>query len=200
METRAARIVGMNLTYRPATVNRWDDLEELFGENGAYSNCWCTWWVLTARAWDETAPVERRAILHGLVDSGEEPGILAYEGPVPVGWVAVGPRQRYARMMSPRARVNGPLDFGDPGWVINCFYVPRGHRNRRVAAGLLEAAVGFAFRHGATYLVGHPIDVEGHGQGAAALYVGTLSMFLAAGFTEVERRGTRPVVRLDRPT
>jgi len=126
------------------------------------------------------------------------PGILAYENSAPVGWVAVGPRERYTRMMSPRAPVNGPLDFDDPGWVINCFFVPRDNRERGIAAGLLKAAVAFAFDAGATYVVGHPIDVDGKRPGAAALFVGTLSMFLEAGFVEAERRGTHPVVRFDR--
>jgi len=189
-----------SLIYRPATPDTWDDLVELFGPSGAYSNCWCTWWILPSRAWEAAKPEERRDILHELTAEGREPGILAYDGPAPVGWVSVGPRTRYARMMSPRAWVNGPLDFDNPGWVVNCFFVPREHRGDGIAAGLLRAAVEFAFDLRATYLVGHPIDAEESKPGAATLFPGTLSMFLAAGFTEVERRGTRPVVRLDRPT
>jgi GNAT superfamily N-acetyltransferase len=186
------------VTYRPATPERWDDLLELFGPNGAYSNCWCTWWVLPYRTWGAAEPEERRDVLHRLTLEGAVPGILAYEDSTPVGWVAVGPRQRYARMMSTRAPINGPLDLDDPGWVVNCFFVPRDNRGRGIAGGLLKAAVEFAFDADATYVAGHPIDAEDHGPGAAALYVGTLSMFLAAGFTEVGRRGTRPVVRLNR--
>ncbi len=183
----------------PVTPDRWDDLVALFGPNGAYSNCWCTWWIFTGRGFDQATPDERRSVLHALVAEGASPGLLAYDGRRPVGWVAVGPRLRYARMMSRRARVNGPLDVDDPGWVVNCFYIPRPDRGKGIATELLEHAVAFAFQHGATYVAGHPIDAEGNEPGAAALYVGTLSMFLAAGFTEVERRQGRPVMRIDRP-
>lgn len=183
----------------PVTPERNDDLVELFGPNGAYSNCWCTWWILRSREFDEHTPEERRGILERLVSEGSEPGLLAYDGARPVGWVAVGPRRRYARMMSPRARVYGPLGEDDPGWVVNCFYVPRPERGRGVASALLDAAVGFAFDRDAAFVVGHPVDTDVSDPGAAALYVGTLTMFLDAGFTEVERRGTRPVVRLEPP-
>lgn len=185
-------------TFHPATPDRWGDLRNLFGPNGAYSNCWCTWWILPSRQWNAAQPDERREILHDLTLEGAVPGILAYEGPVPVGWVAVGPRERYVRMMSPRAPVNGPLDRDDPGWVVNCFFVPGSRRGLGIAGGLLMAAVEFAFEAGATYLAGHPIDTTDRERGTADLFVGTLSMFLDAGFTEVERRGSRPVVRLDR--
>ncbi len=187
------------LTFAPVTAGRWNDLAGLFGPNGAYSNCWCTWWVFTGREFDQATPDERRVVLHTLVAEGARPGILAYEGDRPVGWVAVGPRERYHRMMSARARVYGPLDRDDPGWVINCFFIPHAKRGQGIATGLLSAAVSFAFEQGATYVTGHPVDVSDTGPGAAALYVGTLSMFLDAGFTEVERRSGRPVVRIDRP-
>ncbi len=188
-----------DLTFAPVTAERWNDLADLFGPNGAYSNCWCTWWIFTGREFDQATPAERRLVLHTLVAEGARPGILAYDAGRPVGWVAVGPRRRYARMMSPRARVNGPLDREDPGWVVNCFYIPRAERGRGIATGLLSAAVSFAFERGARYVAGHPVDVDGDGPGASALFVGTLSMFLDAGFTEVERRQGRPVVRIDLP-
>ncbi len=40
---------------------------------------------------------ERRDILLGLVDDGSEPGVLAYRDGEPVGWCAVGPRERSAK-------------------------------------------------------------------------------------------------------
>jgi len=189
---------SMSLTYSPATPDRWDDLASLFGPNGAYSNCWCTWWILPSRQWSEAGTAGRERVLRELIRDGAEPGVIAYDGNVAVGWVAVGPRVRYTRMMSPRATVNGPLDREDPGWVVNCFFIPRGQRRRGIARGLLDEAVRFAFDRGATYVAGHPIDTSGGNRASADLYVGTLSMFLQAGFREVERRGTRPVVRLDR--
>lgn len=181
----------------PATPDRWDDLLALFGPNGAYANCWCTWWVLTARQWEDAGADGRREVLEQMVAGGEVPGLLAYLDGVPVGWVALGPRDRYARMMSPRSRAFKPIDE-HPSWVINCFYIARGHRRRGIATALMGAAVEHAFAHGAQRIDGHPKDTAVRKVSNADLYVGSLEMFLAAGFTEVERRNGRPVVRLER--
>jgi GNAT superfamily N-acetyltransferase len=129
-----------------------------------------------------------------MVADGDEPGLLAYRDGEPVGWVAVGPRSRYARMMSPRAVVYRPIDE-EPSWVVNCFYVARPHRKSGVAGALLAAAVRFAFERGAGLIEAYPLDLERASPTDASLYVGSLRMFLDAGFEEVARVKDRPVVR-----
>lgn len=181
------------LTIAPVTPGRWSDLETLFGANGAYSNCWCTWWILSGRGFDDALPAERRSLLEGVVADGDKPGLLAYREKRPVGWCAVGPRTRYARMMSPRSRTFGPPGEVDGNWVINCFFIPRSERGIGVATALLEAAVKFAFESGAQVLDGYPL-IDGR-RGAAAMFVGTVSMFQKAGFEEVSRVRERPLMR-----
>jgi GNAT superfamily N-acetyltransferase len=180
---------------RPVDPPRWDDLEELFGPNGAYANCWCTWFLLSGKEWKATDGDGRRHRLRSEVEDGHQPGLLAYLDGSPVGWCAVGPRDRYARMMSPRAKVYRRLD-DRPTLVINCFYIRTGHRRAGIAGALLEAAVDFAFEQGAEILEGYPIDrAVRPGAGADTLFVGTLAMFEAAGFEEVARFDDRPLVR-----
>ena len=177
----------------PATPDRWDDVAALAGPNGFYAGCWCSWWLLSSSAFDAASPEERRAVLQGLVADGEEPGLLAYRDGEPVGWVAVGPRDRYGRLQrSPKLK---PVD-DTPVWIVNCFVVRRDARGAGVAAALLEAAIEFARDRGATHLEGVPIDTTtGAAKGAAALYTGVLSTFEGAGFAEIARRGGRPIVR-----
>ncbi len=182
------------MAIHPVTPDRWNDVLELFGENGAYSNCWCTWWLLTGKAWDAASKDERRELLHSKVETGHEPGLLAYRDGRPVGWCAVGPRDRYARLNSPRARVYKRIDDADT-WVINCFFIHRDHRGTGVATALLDAAVAHAERRGATIVEGYPIDREAKPSRSADLFVGTLTMFRDAGFEEVNRVGDRPLVR-----
>jgi len=181
----------------PVTPDRWDDLLRLFGPNGAYSNCWCTWWVLSSREWEDAGTDGRREALEGLVAEGAVPGLLAYDGGSPVGWVAVGPRHRYARLMSPRSPTFKPLDDA-PSWVINCFFIHKQRRGEGIATTLLDAAVRFALDQGATRIEAHPRDTSIRRLTNSDLFVGTLEMFLAAGFTELERRKGRPVVILER--
>lgn len=177
------------------TADRREDLVALFGENGGYANCWCTWFLLSGRQFDETSPTERRAILLDQVDDGLEPGLLAYRNGVAVGWCAVGPRERYGRMTSPRARTYKPVD-DQSSWVVSCFYIDRQHRNSGVASALLAAATDHARNRGATLVEGYPWDRPFKDDSWGTMFVGTLKMFESAGFETVERRGDRAVVRL----
>ena len=77
---------------------------------------------------------------------------------------------------------------GDAEWT---------HLDESVATTDLSAAVAFAVARGATRIDGHPKDASLRKIANSDLFVGSLEMFLAAGFTEVERRNDRPVVRLE---
>ena len=183
----------MTLKILPVTAARWDDLLALFGPNGAYSNCWCTWWIMSGKGFGEAQPVDRRALLEGLVRDGHEPGLLAYQDGDPVGWCAVGPRQRYLRMMSTRSEIYRPVDDDPDNWVINCFYMPKEQRKKGIATELLDAAIDYAFAHGAASIDGYPRADTSHG--ASSLFVGTESMFERAGFVEISRVRDRPLMR-----
>jgi GNAT superfamily N-acetyltransferase len=184
--------VPEGLDVRPVTPERWDDLAELAGERGFTSGCWCMWWRVTSKEFDERHGAGLRRDLHRLVDAGPEPGLLAYVDGVPAGWVAVAPRDEYPRLdRSPKLR---RLD-DRPVWSITCFTIDRRHRRRGVAAVLLNAAVDFARERGAEVVEAYPIDTAGGKRSSAELYTGTLAMFERAGFEEVARRGGRPIVR-----
>jgi len=58
------------LTFRPLTACRWNDLVALFGGRGACAGCWCMWWrLLHAQFVRQKGPGNKRA-LHKIVDSG----------------------------------------------------------------------------------------------------------------------------------
>lgn len=176
----------------PVTPDRWADLEWLFGERGGSSGCWCMWWRKSATEWDADAGAGNRRDLEALVARDPAPGLLAYRDGAPVGWVAVAPRAEYPRLA--RSPKLGPVD-DTPAWVVSCFYIDRRHRGTAVGHALLDAAVAFACEHGARAVEGIPIDTAGSATTNASLFTGTLTMFRAAGFEEVARRGGRPVVR-----
>ena len=68
------------------------------------------------------------------------PGLVAFEGAEPVGWIAVAPRSELARVEASRAtpRVD-ELDV----WVIPCITVRKKARRRRIALALIQAADRF---------------------------------------------------------
>ena len=181
-----------DLQFHPLTPDRWGDFETLFGPSGAYGGCWCMWPRLRRKEFDAHSGAENKEAMKGAVDSGEEPGLLAYSGEEPVGWVALAPRERLAHLE--RSRTLKRVD-DRPVWSIVCFVVDKRVRGRGMMAKLLSAAVEHARRHGATIVEGYPVEPKGALSGYSG-YTGIVSTFRKAGFLEVARRSERqPIMR-----
>ncbi|HET9594520.1 MAG TPA: GNAT family N-acetyltransferase, partial [Anaeromyxobacteraceae bacterium] len=177
----------------PLTRDRFPDLVRLFGARGACGGCWCMWWKLSRPAFDAGKGDGHRRALERRVRSGEIPGLLAYAGGEPVGWVALEPRASYPRLA--RARTLAAVD-DLPVWSITCFFVARAWRGQGVTRALIDAAAAHARAAGAPALEAYPVAPRGR-TADAFVYTGLASTFQAAGFAEVARRSpTRPVVRL----
>jgi GNAT superfamily N-acetyltransferase len=190
---RKVRPPAPPLAFRPATPERWTDVERLFGRNGACGGCWCRFWKQDNAAYRAGKGERNRAALRRSVRGGEVPGLIAYAGDEPVGWVAVEPRAAYRRLAISRNLL--PVD-GQEAWSVPCFFVARGWRGKGVAGALLAAAADHARRAGGRILEGYPIDSQ-RPMAGPWLYPGAFSTFLRQGFAEVARRArTRPVVRL----
>lgn len=185
----------------PLTRDRWDDLLALFGERGAYSGCWCTWWRQTSAEFDANGNAGNRALLERLVRQGAELGLIGYVDDAPTGWVSVAPRPDFGRLL--RSRPLGPSDEeADDAdvWAITCFYIDRHARGQGVGGSLLAAAVRHAAERGARAVEGYPVDPDVKRRSNADSFTGVVSMFEAAGFREIERRKeARPIFRIDLP-
>lgn len=187
------------LSVHPLTPDRWPDLEAVFLGRGCSvaRGCWCMWYRQSGRQELPAANSPRakvnRAALKKLVYAKREPGLLAYDGKTPVGWVSLGPREQFQKLA--RSPVMKPVDER-PVWSIVCFVVPSPFRGQGVARALLQGAIAFARRRGATLLEAYPVDKPGR-SADTAMWFGPLSMYERAGFQEVARRKPgRPVVRL----
>ena len=189
---RTAARPGRTLVVHPATPDRWDDLEALFGPRGACAGCWCMWWRLQRKAWDAGKGEGNRKAFRQVVKGGAVPGLLAYDGDTPVGWVALAPRDDYPRL--DRSRNLARVDDAEV-WSVSCFFVARSHRGRGVSGRLLAAAVDHVRAQGGRIVEAYPVDPAKR-TADAFVYTGLLSTFEGAGFAEVARRSpTRPVMR-----
>ncbi|MBI5771017.1 MAG: GNAT family N-acetyltransferase [Verrucomicrobia bacterium] len=186
---------SVRLAIRPANADRWPDVEALFGRNGACAGCWCQWWRLRGAAWRGGKGAKNQAAFRRQIRArGPAPGLLAYAGREPVGWLALAPRGDYLRLA--HSRVLAPVDE-TPVWSLTCFFVRADWRGRGVARALVAAAGSFARKHGARLLEAYPVDTGGARRPGVWLYTGTAALFASAGFSEVARRSpTRPIMRL----
>jgi GNAT superfamily N-acetyltransferase len=179
-----------------ATPDRLADLAELFETGIATRGCWCMWFINPAKdvraGWNNGG--NRRAF-EEMSQSADPPlGLIAYEDGVPVGWLATGPRSRYANAISARAKIlkDRDPDEDDDVWLLPCFYVRVGYRRAGVTSALIEAAVEQAGAAGATAIEGFPIaDDYPKSQDD---YVGKQRRFAECGFDCVANPSPRRVV------
>lgn len=136
-----------------------------------------------------------RLAMKALVDSGQVPGILAYENDEPIGWCSIAPRETYSALE--RSRVRARID-DQPVWSAACFFVARGHRRQGVTVRLLRAAAEYARENGATMVEGYPVVPRQDGVAPAAIWPGLANTFSRAGFTiAAQPSPTRLIMRLN---
>ncbi len=191
----------LRLAVRPLTPENWSDFAALFGPRGAYGGCWCMFFRLPRKEYttgcaDEGAGNKRA--MRALVRRGAIPGLLAYDGDVPVGWCALAPREDYAGLA--RSRVAKPID-DRPVWSVTCFFVARAHRRRGVTVALLNAAARHVAALGGRILEGYPTEGTTGAWADVTAFHGTIAAFAKAGFKEVARPSkTRAVMRRTVPS
>lgn len=187
----AARLPAIRI--EPATRDRWDDLEQLFGPRGACAGCWCMWWRRGPSEWGKGKGEGNRKAFRRIVRDGDPPGLIAYVGGEPAGWVALAPREAYLRLRTSRSLQ--PID-DRPVWSVTCFFVARPFRKRGLTVRLLEAAAKYARKQGATMLEGYPVEPGKSPLADAWVFTGLAGAFRKTGFREVARPSkTRPIMR-----
>jgi GNAT superfamily N-acetyltransferase len=150
-------------------------------------------WRLPRAEFEQRTGDSNRLALKAIVDSGDVPGLLAYSGGKPVGWVSLAPRPSFPVLG--RSRILKPVD-DRPVWSVVCFFTAKAYRRQGVTVRLLQAAADYALQHGAKILEGYPVEPRQDKAPDPFVYTGLASAFRQAGFEEVLRRSeTRPIMR-----
>jgi GNAT superfamily N-acetyltransferase len=182
-----------DLAFHPLTIDRWKDLEILFGERGACGGCWCMWWRLKRSDFERQKGERNKAALKKIVKSGQVPGVLAYSEGRAIAWCSIGPRETFPALE--RSRVLKRID-DKPVWSVVCLFIAKAFRRRGVSVAILKAAVAYAKRKGAKMVEGYPIEPKADRWPDAFVWTGVPSAYLKAGFKEVHRGSpTRPIMR-----
>jgi GNAT superfamily N-acetyltransferase len=196
----------MSLEIVPATGDRFADIAAVLAPSGTGA-CWCMYYRMSSSEYGRVPAGEmaqaarhRRDLLRARAGQPTAPGMLAYLDEAPVGWCGLGPRTEFARLQ--RSRTIPAVD-DLPVWSVVCFLTRPGFRRRGIAAALLAGAVSYARDCGAPALEGYPVDAAGARIDSTFAYVGTTSMFEAAGFRRIadtsarSARRPRVVMRVD---
>jgi GNAT superfamily N-acetyltransferase len=175
---------------RPLTAATWEALAALFREGGDPRWCWCQFWRLRSKDMAAAKVPQLRERLRSQARSDLPPGLVAFDGDRAVGWVSLGPRSDFERIV--RSRVIPAID-DRPVWSIVCFAVSSSARGRGVARALLDGAIAWARERGAVALEAYPVRVgDAEAIHPDAAFTGTLPMFERAGFSVVAERASDP--------
>src|ERR1700730_8031038 len=169
----------MKLKIHSLTPDLWPALEELFGKLGACNGCWCMYWRIGAA-------------YRQIVGHGPTPGLIAFDGEVPVGWCQLTPRNALP-WLDRVWRLRRVDDL--PVWSVSCFYVRKAYRRRGITSALIAGALKIAKKAGAPALEAYPLDGD---LTSSASWTGYASTFARAGFQVVARHTPpRPIMRFD---
>ena len=170
------------LVIRPLSPALMDDFGAVLrGNFGA--GCWCMYprmgdAELRALPGEGSLSRRKRAAMAERAAGSPAPGLLAYAGGEPVGWIAIAPRRELGRVA--RSRATPPVDDAEV-WVIPCITVRKGMRGQGIAVALIGAAVEYAAAHGAPAVEAYPRAGEER-TGDDNAYFGVEALFRRAGF------------------
>jgi ribosomal protein S18 acetylase RimI-like enzyme len=168
----------------------WADVEHSLTGGGDGGSCWCQWFTIPRKDFNEATSDERRELLRReVVTRSPSPGLVAYVDDEAAAWMRVGPRISQPALLRARVVTAGsgePAD--DPGvWAITCFVVRRQFRGLGVAKRLVNAGTKYAAVNGARLVEAYPFDTEQRPRRVNELYVGTADLFRGQGFVETAR-------------
>lgn len=175
----------INLDAYSLDSSRWNDLEELFGENGACGGCWCMSWRLKKSEFEKQKGELNKGAMKSLVEKNESLGVLAYLEGKPIGWCAVAPREQYVRLEN--SRVFKRID-NEPVWSITCLYILKKYRRKGISTELIKAAVNYCKLNNAKIVEAYPVVPYDDKVPAAFLWTGIPSSFEEAGFVLAAKR------------
>lgn len=187
----------MSVDIRPITSDSVGDLAKVFCGDPSAEGCWCMWFIIPVKEYHAAGSSGNRAAMTELIATSRTPaGLIAYEGAEPIGWVAVGPRARFARAIkTPTYRGREPSE-DDETWLVPCLYVRPESRGSGLTTHLLEASVELARSSGARAIEGFPYN--GKKKRTRDSQVGFNSTFSDLGFQVVASPSDqRAIVRLE---
>lgn len=167
----------------PATVDRFEDLARILApKNPDAPACWCLSYRVPNHEFRHLTGAQRPARLRQYAEMGTPPGVIAYVDDEPAAWCSVAPRSSHHRLTRSRTI---PVVDDTPVWSVVCLVVRSPFRRRGLSRHLLAGAIDHARSQGAPMLEAYPLDPQGGRVSSALAYVGTVSLFEAAGFERI---------------
>jgi len=188
-------IMSSKLRFDQLSAGNWKQFETLMGEKGGCGNCWCMYFRLPYKTFQENKPAGNKKMMKQLVNKGMPQGLIASMDKQPVGWIAIAPREDYLKLEN--SRVFKPID-DKLVWSITCFFIKKEFRHQGLSQQLIKGAVDFAKKKKIKTLEAYPAIPYAEKVPHPFLWVGVLSSFIKNGFSIVQQNSkSRAMVRIE---
>ncbi len=180
-----------NIIIKPLLTENWEDFETLFGPKGAYGGCWCMWWRIPRKQFEEGQGQKNHDAMKAIVDSGTIPGLIAYKDNVPCGWCSVAPREHYSTIE--RSRVLARID-DQPVWSLVCFFIDKNFRGEAMSEKLVLGAIEYVKSQGGKIIEAYPANIHKKKMSPVSTYMGIPTILKKAGFKEISRPSKSKII------
>ena len=173
----------------------WKQFDTLMGEKGGCGNCWCMFFRLPYKLFQENKPNGNKKLMKQLVNKEKPVGLIASLNEEPIGWIALAPREDYLKIENSRAfkRIDDK-----PVWSITCFFIKKEFRRMGLSQQLIKGAIDFAKKKKIKTLEAYPSIPYNEKVPPPFLWVGVLSAFTKNGFKIIQQNSkSRAMVRID---
>jgi GNAT superfamily N-acetyltransferase len=170
---------------RPATADVFEDVAAILAPKKRDAPvCWCLSYRVPNAEYKALVGSGRPERLKEFCRYDPAPGVVAYVDSEPAGWCSFGPRARLPRLAQSRT-----IPFVDdvPVWSVFCFIIRAPFRRMGLSTELLQGAIKYAQEHDVPMLESYPFDSAEGRISSSLAYIGTTSLFEAAGFQRVCR-------------
>ncbi|MFT5750091.1 MAG: GNAT superfamily N-acetyltransferase [Ancylomarina sp.] len=180
------------LSFQALNSSNFEDFEYLFKEKGVCEGCWCMQCRLPADEFEANKGNGNRLAMKALVESGQIPGIIAYNDTEPVGWCSLGDREDFPRL--PKSHEMKIID--EQTWIISCLYIRKGWRRRGIKRALLKYLIAYCQTKGAHVLESHQCNSNFSKYPDNFAWTGIEKAYEAVGFVKVDKPSDkRPIMR-----
>ena len=184
------------INFKSLDKETWPDLQSLFGHKGACGGCWCMYWRLAYKDYENGKGQINKLKFFELIQNGLPLGVLAFKEDVPIGWCSISPKRELIRLEKSRLFKTSEAKTT---WSITCLFIHKNHRNKGLSAELITAAAKYAFENGAVIIEAYPIIPKTTRMPAAFAWVGFINSFINAGFEKkAQPSENRLIMRLEK--
>jgi hypothetical protein len=153
--------------------------------------CFCAaWYIPTWEGFGDRSGGQNKQVREDLFARGVYDGYLVYEAGVPSGWVQVGPRDRFVKLLGQFSLTPDPQV-----WAITCMALSPKLQGKGLSHEIIRLILADLKILGIKNVQAFP--KVGEGLSKETIWTGPLAIFKKAGFKVIKENDRRPVLEIE---